>query len=53
MLDVKIIAPTRQSSWLENLSVVRKKNGEIRNKARAKTTFHTSTTLNRVLLALA
>jgi len=30
MLATKIIAPTRHSSWLANLVVVRKKNGEIR-----------------------
>jgi hypothetical protein len=29
MLVAKIIAPTRHSSWITNLVVVRKKNGEI------------------------
>lgn len=30
MLEAKIIAPTRHSSWVANLVPMRKKNGEIR-----------------------
>jgi hypothetical protein len=30
LLDAKIIIPLRYSKWIENLVIVRKKNGEVR-----------------------